>query len=333
MEFSHEQLMDMYKRMTLSRIYDEKIQKEADRGRVPFSVHLYTGMEAIGVGIATALQDGDYYIPSHRSRPLYLRDCGMYEFMAEQYGLRSGYNGGINSDLHIGDVEKGWLPMCAVLGEGTPLATGLGFALKKLHPGHAVVQLHGDGAFHGGMVQEALNWAPVMKVPVVYVVENNFISVISTAGISRTYENISDRAKACGLKTYTIDGNDILEVASTMHEALEDARKNNTPSFVEMRTFRICEHGGSSVDKHLSEYYDSGLEDQYPDPIPRFEKYLVENKVATQEELEQIKADYKKEVLACWKKVYAEYEDEANHPTKEDIMSIKMYGSEMEGLR
>ncbi|MBR2562313.1 MAG: thiamine pyrophosphate-dependent dehydrogenase E1 component subunit alpha [Eubacterium sp.] len=334
MKYSNEELMAMYKTMVTGRLYDSEIERSNQQGHLTGMFHLSFNQEAIGTAVAHALKDDEAFMPSHRCRPLHLYRLDMRAFCAEQVGLKSGVHGGMSSDFHMCVPSVGFLPNPSILGSGCPISAGYAFALKRLHPGKAMVQLMGDGTFAEGMVHEAMNWIAIQKLPIVLVVENNGFAMSASPDVYRAGENIADRARANGLEAVVVDGNDLLAMREVLDIALERARTQCLPTLIEARTYRIKGHFNGDMVYYRDEAYHEEMSKRYPDPIPRYEKFLIENGVATEDELKDWTKKRKKEIRRMMEDVYQESLNPESKPTAADCLDInRMWATPMEGLQ
>lgn len=334
MKYSNDELMAMYRTMVTGRLFDLELDRQNNQGKLQGMFHFSTNQEAIGTAVAHALHDDEPFMPSHRCRPLHLYRLDMRKFLAEQVGLRSGYSKGTASDFHLCLPELGFVPNPSILGSGAPIAAGYAFALKRMHPGKAMVQLMGDGTFNEGMVHEALNWAAIQKLPIVFLVENNGWAMNTDPSFYRASDNIADRGRACGLDAVVVDGNDLMAMREVVDAALERARTKCLPSFIEARTYRVKGHFNGDTGWYRDPAYHEEMMKRYPDPIPRYEEVLVDNGVATAEELAAIKKQLKKEIRKIADEVYQESLDPANKVDIAEMLQIgTMWASPMEGLQ
>lgn len=333
MKYTNEDLIAMYKTMILARVYDQEMTRQNAKGRMQAMLHFSINQEAIGTGIVAAMHDDEPFLPSHRNRALHLFRMNIYKYMSEQMGTTKGIHGGVSGDFHISVPEIGFIANPGVLGTATPIAAGYAFALKHKHPGRAIVNTLGDGTFSQGMVQEALGWTAIQQLPIVYVVENNGYAMSTTPDIYRADNNIAERARAAGLEGVVVDGNDVLAMREVMDVAMERARKN-IPSLIEARTYRVTGHYNGDMTQYRANEYHEEMMCRYPDPVPRYEKVLIDNEIATQEELDAIKTDTRKKIEQICDRVYKESLDPANKPKVETVLDInKTWASPMEGLQ
>lgn len=333
MKYSNKELMEMYENLVLGRIFDDVLWVENQRGRLYSMFHLTTGQEAIGTAAGFALKDDEPFMPSHRCRSLHLKRLDIYKYLAEQQGCRQGYCMGISGDPHITVHEKGFIANPGVLGQGCPIATGYAFALKKRHPGKAMVQLMGDGTFSQGAVYEAMNWAVVKKLPIVYVIENNLWAMSTPQDRYAATERLADRAKGLGMDVAVIDGNDLLAMREAMDAALERARINSTPTMIEALTYRVTGHFAGDVAGYRDNEYHEEMLKKHPDPIPRYEQFLIDNGVSTREFMDEIKARIRKEVEDDCEQLFKAKQAVQNLPSMNDILDMSLiYANPMEGL-
>ena len=333
LKYSNEELMAMYRTMLKGRLFDLEEDRQNKMGHLEGMFHFSINQEAIGTAVAHALRDDEPFMPSHRCRPLMLYRLDVKRFQAEQLGLRIGYAGGIASDFHLCLPEVGFIPNPSILGTGAPIAAGYAYGLKLLQPGKAIVQLMGDGTFNEGNVHEALNWTAIQKLPIVFVVENNHWAMNTGDEVYRAGENIADRASACGLDTAVVDGNDLLAMREVMDVALEKARRN-IPCLIEAKTYRTQGHYNGDTAWYVDPEYAKEMSAKYPDPIPRYEQVLIENGVATREELDEITKTMRKELRQIANEVYEESLKPENRVDIEEMLSVNtMWASPMEGLQ
>jgi|GEM_PF-628287 len=334
MKYPKEELISMYRAMLTSRLFDEELIYRNSQGQLEGMIHLTLNQEAFSAALVHSLRPEDSYLHSHRCRPLHLIRIPIRVTLAEMVGLRSGWNGGIGGEPHTFCLEKNILPHTGSLGGGASMCAGYAYAMKRRRPGSAVVQLMGDGQFNQGMVHEALHWTAIMKLPMVYVVENNKWAMTTPDSQFKSGDNIADRARACGLETVVVDGQDILACREVADVALDRARTQCLPSFIEVKTYRAGGHfSGDTMFYANKELHEENLK-KFPDPIPKYEAVLIENKVVTHEELKKIKDEVKKEMHEITEDVYQESLKLENRPTREDIVGRldKLWSMPMEGL-
>lgn len=333
MSYSKEDMLGMYRSMVEARLFDQELERQNKLGHLVGMFHLSFNQEAIGAAIGAAIHDDEPFMPSHRCRPLHLKRIDYVSFISEQIGLGSGIHGGTSSDFHICKPDIGFLPNPSILGSGAPIATGYAYGLKRLRPGKAIIQLMGDGTFNQGVVHESMHWAALQKLPIVYVIENNSYQVGMMSKDFRSGENIADRCRSVGMDAVVVDGNDVLAVREAVEVALERARTKCLPSAIECRTYRSKGHWDGDACAYRDQEWHEEMLKRYPDPIPRFAQVLIENGLATQEELDEMSKQLKKEIRKNAEKVYELSLDPNNRADVDALLKPEtMYADVMEGL-
>jgi len=285
----------MFRTMTRIRQAEAKVAELYMAAEIPGFLHSSLGQEAVAVGVCAALEQGDYLVSHHRGHGHLLARGGRTDLMmAELFGKESGYCRGKGGSMHIADVSLGILGANGIVGSGPPIANGAGLSAKLRGTSEIVVCFFGDGASNEGAFHEALNLAKVWSLPVVYVCENNQYALSTPLHDHCAVENIADRAAAYNMPSMTIDGNDVLAVHEAFVQSAEHARSGRGPILMECRTYRFLGHfvGDPFV------YRPDGEEEEWKsrDPIPRFRAYLLENDLASKQELNEIEAGVAEEV-------------------------------------
>ncbi|HOK17997.1 MAG TPA: pyruvate dehydrogenase (acetyl-transferring) E1 component subunit alpha [Caldisericia bacterium] len=295
MEIPKETLLTMYERMVRIRKFEEKASELFAQAKLPGFIHLYIGQEASGVGVCAALRDDDYITSTHRGHGNVIAKGGEPKYMmAELYGKITGYCKGKGGSMHIADAEKGILGANGIVGAGLPIATGAALSIKLRKSDQVVVCFFGDGASNQGTFHESINMGSLWKLPVVYVCENNQYGEFTSQKRHQVITDISQRATAYGIPGVTVDGMDVLAVYEAAVEAVKRAREGNGPTLLETKTYRF--HGHFEGDPQL--YRDKAEVEEWmrKDPIPRFEKQLLDNNVVTEEELKAIQNRIQQEI-------------------------------------
>ncbi|BAL80299.1 thiamine pyrophosphate-dependent dehydrogenase E1 component subunit alpha [Caldisericum exile] len=295
MELSKELLLKFYKDMVRIRNFELKAEELFLQGKLPGFIHLYIGEEAIAVGAMANLRVEDYITSTHRGHGHMLaKGASMRKMMAELYGKKHGYCKGKGGSMHIADVSIGVLGANGEVGGGLPIAVGAGMAIKLQKKDSVVISFFGDGASNRGAFHEALNWASVFKLPVIFLNENNQFASTERVQETTSVENISDRAVGYNMPGVSIDGNDVIAVFETVKEAVERARNGGGPTLIEAKTYRLKGHfvGDPQLYRTKEE-----VDLKWPnEPISRFEKKLFEGGYLTEKEKEEIWNDAKNEV-------------------------------------
>ncbi len=295
MDLSNELLWNMYVTMNRIRTFENRVAALFAEGKIPGFVHLYVGEEAVATGVCANLTDTDYITSTHRGHGHLIAKGGKLNLMmAEVLGRTSGYCRGKGGSMHIADLDLGIMGANGIVGGGPPLASGAALACQYLGTTNVAVCFFGDGAANQGTTHEAMNLATCWKLPVVFINENNMYGISSCTLNSMCVANVADRAAAYDMPGVTIDGNDVIAVYEAAYEAIRRAREGLGPSLIECKTYRHRGHfeGDPCVYRNKKEL-DEWLE---KDPIPRFEKKLIEMKVLTNEKADEVKARLRNEV-------------------------------------
>lgn len=288
MDFSPEQMVGIYTTMMKIRMFETRVSEIFAAGKIPGFVHLYVGEEAVASGVCANLRDTDYITSTHRGHGHLIAKGGDVKLMmAELLGKKTGYCKGKGGSMHVADVELGMLGANGIVGGGPPLASGAALALKYLGKDDVAICFFGDGAANQGTTHEAMNLATCWKLPVVFVNENNMYGISSCTINSMCVADIADRASAYDMPGLVVDGNDVAAVYEAAFEAIKRARSGDGPSLIECKTYRHRGHFEGDPCTYRSK--EEVAEWKEKDPIPRFEKKLLEMNVLTTEKIEEIK--------------------------------------------
>ncbi|MDR2368400.1 MAG: thiamine pyrophosphate-dependent dehydrogenase E1 component subunit alpha [Deltaproteobacteria bacterium] len=284
MDIDKKILVGMLDNMLRIRAFEQKAKELFAGGKIPGFVHLYAGEEAVASGVCANLNDKDFITSTHRGHGHLIAKGGqLNEMMAELFGKSGGYCKGKGGSMHIASVDLGILGANGIVGAGQPIATGAAFATKYLNTDAIAVCFFGDGASNRGTFHESLNLASAWKLPVVFVCENNLYGISNRQTDAMNIVDISDRAKSYGIPGVTVDGNDVLAVYEAAKEAVARARKGDGPSLIECKTWR--HHGHFEGDSSVYKKKDEQTSWMSKDPIPRYEKKLLELGVLNATEL------------------------------------------------
>jgi acetoin:2,6-dichlorophenolindophenol oxidoreductase subunit alpha len=287
------ELLRMYEQMLLVRRAEERLGAAYTAGKVPGSLHLYIGQEAVAVGVCAHLTDRDYATSTHRGHGHFLAKGGDVALMfAEIWGKREGICGGMGGSMHVADISKGILGANGIVGAGLAIAAGAAYAAKLDDDGKVAVCFFGDGAANQGVLMETLNLAALWQLPMIFVCENNTFSEF-TPSREITAGRVVDRGTPFGVPTHEIDGNDVIAVWQAAGTAVEHARSGAGPSFIEAHTYRI--HGHMERERFIlgeGSYRDNDEIAQWQanDPIERLALRLVSNAAADEATLLAIDA-------------------------------------------
>ena len=240
---SPETLRDFLREMLLIRRFEEKVEERFRAGELPGFLHVAIGQEAVAVGVCRALEDGDVIASTHRAHGHTLaKGTHANELMAELYGKVEGCSGGYGGSMHLYDVERGNMGANAVVGGGLPAVVGAALAYKLRRQPHVAVAFFGDGATNTGTFHESLNLAQLWEVPALFVCENNHWAESTPQRQHTPLEDLSKRAEAFGMRSMTVDGQDVEAVHNVTREALAHVRDGNGPVYLVCDTYRLTGH-------------------------------------------------------------------------------------------
>ncbi len=273
---SNKELLSMFEKMLLIRIFEDKIHALFAQKLIPGTTHVCQGQEAVSVGVISNLSKEDVITCTYRGHGHSLaKGIEPKKVMAEIFGKSTGCCKGKGGSMHITDLSVGALGSFAIVGAGIPVAAGAGLSFKYRHLNHAAVAFFGDGASNIGAFHEGVNFASVLKLPVVFVCENNLYGEYSPLMKTTSVPNIADRASAYGINGIVVDGNDVLEVYRVSKGAIDDARAGKGPTLIECKTYRQKGHSRTDPGKYRP---DSEVREWMErDPIRLFGDYLRSN--------------------------------------------------------
>jgi acetoin:2,6-dichlorophenolindophenol oxidoreductase subunit alpha len=298
-EISAELALEMYRRMTQIRLFEEQANDLYRSAKMPGLTHLYIGEEAIAVGVCSALRKDDWITSTHRGHGHCLaKGADVARMFAELLGKEAGYCRGKGGSMHIADHENGNLGANAIVGGSAGIATGAAYSAKFRGTDQVAVCFFGEGALGQGLVYEVMNMAALWQLPVIYVCENNMYNEY-THYLEATAGDILGRPKAFGIETREVDGQDVRAVYAVTAELVERARNGNGPAFLLANTYRYHGHHVGDVDRA---YYRSKDEEALwrdeRDPLAIFGRWLEEQKHATPDDLVRITDESRAEIEA-----------------------------------
>jgi pyruvate dehydrogenase E1 component alpha subunit len=314
MALSKEKKLWMYRKMLEIRHFELEVDRLFKANMIWGTCHLSVGEEASAVGSIAALEESDMITSTHRGHGHCLAKGGeLPKMFAELLGKETGYCRGRGGSMHIADLEKGNLGANGIVGGGIPIATGAALASKMKKDGKVTLCFFGDGAANQGCFHEAANLAAVNKLPIVYICENNLYGMSVPFSKASSVQNIADRAAAYGIPGKVVDGNDVEAVYEAVKEAVDRARRGEGPSLIENKTYRWLGH--SKSDANVYRTREEIEEWKQKCPIKRYRQKLINDGVASAEELDRIE----KEVETAIKDAI-EYAKNSPEPRVEDIM-------------
>ncbi len=287
--------LDLYYQMVLIRIVEEQAAQLYQQGKIGGFLHLYIGQEAVSTGLISVRQPQDRVITAYRDHGVAI-NCGISakEVMAELLGKATGISKGKGGSMHMADVKKNFWGGHAIVGAHLPLAAGL--ALGDQYQGNdgVTICMFGDGATNIGYFHEALNLSKVWNLPVLWVCENNQYGMGTAVERASAVSEIRQKAEGYAMANGRIDGMDIMAVREASRQALEQVRSGQGPYFLEVITYRYRGHSMGDPERYRQS--DEIRKWQENDPIGIYRGYLTGQKIASEEELDQIDSQVGDEV-------------------------------------
>ncbi|MQG23807.1 MAG: thiamine pyrophosphate-dependent dehydrogenase E1 component subunit alpha [SAR202 cluster bacterium] len=299
MEITNDLQKLMLERMWTIRNFEEKVMEVHEAGEFVGAAHPYIGEEAVAVGVCLALKDTDYIAGNHRSHGHPLAKGGsVKKAMAELYGRVDGYCKGKGGSMHLADFSVGILGESGIVASSVPVATGAGLASKISKNNFVSVVFFGDGASNQGACHESMNLASIWKLPVIFVCENNQFAITTSYQNSVAVENVSDRAQAYNMPGILVDGQNVEAMYEATTEAVKRARNGEGPTLIEGLTYRFEEHSLGLGRVRRGEYRTSEEISKWRerDPIGIHSQKLIDRGVLSEDEINKIESDSKKEI-------------------------------------
>ena len=295
-----EAYLRMYRQMARIRAFEDKANQLYLNAQMPGLTHMYSGQEAVAVGICEALTDEDRITSTHRGHGHCLAKGAELKLMfCELLGKEEGYCRGKGGSMHIADQGHGNLGANAIVGGSAGIATGAALSTKRLGRNSVTVCFFGDGATAQGLWYEVMNMAALWKLPVIYACENNGYSEYTVTD-EVVAGSLTARAEAFGVEAHQVDGQDVLAVNKCAMELADRCRKGEGPFFIELETYRYHGHHVGDINR---DYYRSKEEEARwkaeRDPIINFGKWLGSEGVATDGELAVIDREIREEAAAA----------------------------------
>jgi pyruvate dehydrogenase E1 component alpha subunit len=285
--------------MVRIRKFEEKLAEILSSSKeITTPCHLYIGEEAVATGVCAALRKEDLVFSTHRSHGHYLAKGGeLKALMAEVYCKKTGCSRGKGGSMHVASPEMGLPGSSAIVGGTIPIAAGAALAFSIQNKDNVSVVFFGDGAAHEGVLYEALNFASLNKLPVIFVCENNLYCTHLPVAVCLADTDIHKKANIFAMPGVRVDGNNVMEVYKTAKKAVEDARNGKGPTLIECMTYRWKGHVGpyDDLDKGLrsKEELDYWIK---RDPIKTIEKFMLDQGIMSQLEIDQTHKAASKEV-------------------------------------
>jgi len=304
MKYSKSFLENLYRTMIKIRLVEESFVEPIVKGEIKTPCHLYTGEEAIATGVCATLNLDDRVFGNHRSHGHYLAKGGsLKKMVAEIYSRKTGCAKGRGGSMHLCAPDVGMMGAAPIVGGTISLAVGSALASKIKKDKRVTVSFFGDGATGEGVLYESLNFASLKKLSIIFACENNLYSTHMPINECRPDSDIYKIALPFDIKSFRVDGNDVLKVYEIAKKSVEMCRSGKGPVFIEFLTYRLRGHVGPD-DNIQGTHTDIRPKSEIKkwrkkDPLKKLEKYLIKNKITDDQKLKSIKKEIEKEVITA----------------------------------
>lgn len=297
-----EELLAAARSMLLIRLAEEAVAELIQSGEARCPCHLGIGQEAVAVGVSSALRPTDRVYGGHRSHSHYLALGADLEAMfAEILGKATGASRGMGGSMHLFAPEAGFHGSVPIVGATIPIAAGAALACKMAGDGAVAVAYFGDGACEEGVFHETLNMAAVMRLPVLFVVENNLYSSHLDIGLRQAADSVARFAEAARVANRVVDGNDLISVSNAARDLVTRARNGEGPGLLEAVTFRWRGHVGPNEDIDVGvRRSESELTAwKMRDPVRRLEQAMMQKRGVSQAAFDEIRTAVRHQIATA----------------------------------
>jgi pyruvate dehydrogenase E1 component alpha subunit len=289
--------LELFHQMIMIRLVEENASLLYQQGKIGGFLHLYIGQEAVSTGVISARQPHDRVITAYRDHGVAI-NCGIPAkvVLAELLGKFTGCSKGMGGSMHMADVSRNFWGGHAIVGAHLPIAAGMALGDRYKGSDAVTICMFGDGATNIGYFHEALNLSKVWNLSVVWVCENNLYGMGTSVERASAVSEIRQKAEGYLIPNSRVDGMDVMKVHETAQQAIEKVRTNKSPYFLEVETYRFRGHSMGDPERYRTSEEVKCWQNE-EDPIGMYHKYLVDNKIATPDELDGLGRAGEKEVL------------------------------------
>ena len=291
-----DQLLELYRYLKLTRLVEERIVNLYRQTKVVGGVYRSLGQEATAVGSAYALRSDDFITPIIRDLgSVFVKGIRPREIFAQYMAKAWGPSGGKDLNVHFGYMDRGFIGPISHLGDMIPVMNGILLGARMQQKDVVGLAYIGDGGASTGAFYEGMNFAAVQKLPLIVIVEYNHYAYSTPTSMQTAVRNLVEKAAAFGIPGSIVDGNDVIACYEVTKQAVDYARSGRGAVLIEAKTYRRKGHAEHDDQRYVAdgevEYWE-----KHNDPVDRFEKFLLDQKVATKEKLEEITAGVMREI-------------------------------------
>jgi pyruvate dehydrogenase E1 component alpha subunit len=307
--------LDIYHQMVLIRRVEERAAELYQQGKIGGFLHLYIGQEAVSTGLISARKPQDPVITAYRDHGVAINvGISAKQVMAELLGKATGISKGKGGSMHMADADKNYWGGHAVVGAHLPIAAGLALGDQYRSTDGVTICMFGDGATNIGFFHEAVNLSKVWNLPVLWVTENNKYGMGTSIERASAVSEIRQKAEGYGIPNARVDGMNVIEVRQTAEEYLEHVRSGNGPFFLEAVTYRYRGHSMGDPERYRQK--DEIEKWQQEDPIGIFRTFLLKEKIAASEELDEVEEQVEVETQEA-----IEFAEASPEPAPEELFT------------
>jgi pyruvate dehydrogenase E1 component subunit alpha len=308
--------LDLFHQMVLIRLVEEQASVLYQQGKIGGFLHLYIGQEAVSTGLISARKEQDRVITAYRDHGVAI-NCGIPPsiVLAELLGKATGCSRGRGGSMHMADVGKNFWGGHAIVGAHLPIASGLALGDRYQGNDSVTICMFGDGATNIGYFHEAVNLSKVWNLSVLWVCENNLYGMGTAVERASAVSEIRQKAEGYMIPNTRVDGMDVLKVREAAQKAIETVRANKTPYFLEIETYRFRGHSMGDPEKYRTSDEVKCWQNE-EDPIGLYHKYLVDHKIASAEELDEMGKAAEQEIQTA-----VQFAESSPEPLAEDLFT------------
>jgi pyruvate dehydrogenase E1 component alpha subunit len=306
--------IELFHQMILIRLVEEQASVLYQQGKIGGFLHLYIGQEAVSTGLISSRQPQDRVITAYRDHGVAI-NCGIPAkvVLAELLGKVTGCSEGRGGSMHMADVGKNFWGGHAIVGAHLPIAAGMALGDRYQGRDSVTICMFGDGATNIGYFHEALNLSKVWNLSVLWVCENNLYGMGTAVDRASAVSEIRQKAEGYLIPNSRVDGMDVMKVYEAAHKAIEMVRTNKSPYFLEVETYRFRGHSMGDPERYRTSEEVKRWQNE-EDPLGIYHKYLLDNKIVSPEELNDVEKASEQEVQAA-----VQFAESSPEPLAEDL--------------